>query len=110
MGSPANESDRDVREGPQHDVTIAKPFAVGRFELTVGDRVIRNQIEKRMVEMRLMLTGQIPDGLLFRVSSIDQDPARAFAMQRKFVAELMAAVPGDTRRQLSGLGSAAPPG
>ena len=80
------------------------------YWLTVGDRVIRNQVEKRMVEMRLMLTGQIPDGLLFRVSSIDADPARAFAMQQKFAADLMAAVPGDTRRQLSGLGSATPPG
>ncbi len=77
------------------------------YWLTVGDRVIRNQIEKRMVEMRLMLTGQIPDGLLFRVSSIDQDPGRAFAMQQKFAADLMGAVPAETRRQLSGLTAAA---
>jgi EpsI family protein len=73
------------------------------YWLTVGDRVIRNSVEKRLVEMRLSLTGQIPDGLLFRISSIDADQARAFAMQEKFAAELMSAVPADTRRQLSGL-------
>jgi len=73
------------------------------YWLTVGDRVIRNSIEKRLVEMRLSLTGQIPDGLLFRISSIDVDQARAFAMQEKFAADLMSAVPPDTRRQLSGL-------
>lgn len=73
------------------------------YWLTVGDRVIRNSVEKRLVEIRLSLTGQIPDGLLFRVSSIDTDPARAFAMQERFAADLMAAVPADTRRQLSGL-------
>ena len=73
------------------------------YWLTVGDQVIKNRFEKRMAEIRLSLTGQIPDGLLFRVSSIDKDPARAFAMQQKFAADMMASVPVETRRQLSGL-------
>lgn len=34
MGSPAAEADRSPNEGPQHEVTIAKPFAVGRTEVT----------------------------------------------------------------------------
>ena len=34
MGSPASEKDRDSDEGPQHRVTIPKPFAVGKFEVT----------------------------------------------------------------------------
>jgi formylglycine-generating enzyme required for sulfatase activity len=34
MGSPASEADRLPTEGPQHEVTIAKPFAVGRTEVT----------------------------------------------------------------------------
>jgi formylglycine-generating enzyme required for sulfatase activity len=38
MGSPSTEIDRDDNEGPQHEVTIATPFAVSKFELTpVGD-------------------------------------------------------------------------
>ena len=78
------------------------------YWLTVGDHVIRNQFDKRMMEFRLSLTGQIPDGLLFRISSIDKDAARAFAMQQQFTADLMSAVPAETRRQLSGLGT--PPG
>ena len=78
------------------------------YWLTVGDHVIRNQIEKRLMEMRLLLTGQIPDGLLFRVSSIDKDPEQAFRMQRRFVDDLMAAVPAETRRQLSGIAPTQP--
>ena len=35
MGSPASEKDRRNNEGPQHVVTIARPFAVGRFQVTV---------------------------------------------------------------------------
>jgi formylglycine-generating enzyme required for sulfatase activity len=34
MGSPASEVGRDKDEGPQHVVTISKPFAVGRFPVT----------------------------------------------------------------------------
>jgi formylglycine-generating enzyme required for sulfatase activity len=34
MGSPAGEKDREPDEGPQRRVTIAKPFAVGKFEVT----------------------------------------------------------------------------
>jgi EpsI family protein len=73
------------------------------YWLTVGDQVIKNTFDKRIAEIRLGLTGQIPDGLLFRVSSIDRDPERAFALQQKFAADLLAAVPAETRRQLSGL-------
>jgi formylglycine-generating enzyme required for sulfatase activity len=34
MGSPLTEVHRHADEGPQHYVTIAKPFAVSKFELT----------------------------------------------------------------------------
>lgn len=37
MGSPKDEIGRDEDESPQHRVTIAEPFAVGRFEVTRGE-------------------------------------------------------------------------
>ena len=37
MGSPTSEKGRDNNEGPQHRVTIAKPFAVGKFEVTFAE-------------------------------------------------------------------------
>lgn len=37
MGSPVNEVDRADDEGPQHEVIFAKPFAVGKFEVTWGE-------------------------------------------------------------------------
>ncbi|MBL8548089.1 MAG: SUMF1/EgtB/PvdO family nonheme iron enzyme [Hyphomonadaceae bacterium] len=36
MGSPSSEAGRDSDEGPQHRVTLARPFAVSRFEVTRG--------------------------------------------------------------------------
>jgi formylglycine-generating enzyme required for sulfatase activity len=37
MGSPSDERGRNDNEGPVHKVTIAKPFAVGKFELTFDE-------------------------------------------------------------------------
>ena len=34
MGSPESEPDRNASEGPPHEVTITKPFAVSKFEVT----------------------------------------------------------------------------
>jgi len=77
------------------------------YWLTIGDQVAKNNIEKRLIEILLGLTGQIPGGLLYRVSSIDSDPERAFAMQQSFVAEMMASVPPAVRHRFSGLKSPA---
>jgi formylglycine-generating enzyme required for sulfatase activity len=37
MGSPESEPGRSAAEGPQHRVTLARPFAVGQFELTFDE-------------------------------------------------------------------------
>jgi hypothetical protein len=37
MGSPDREQGRSLNESPQHGVTIAKPFAVGRFAVTFDE-------------------------------------------------------------------------
>ncbi len=37
MGSPKQERGRYADEGPQHEVTIAQPFAVSKFEVTFAD-------------------------------------------------------------------------
>jgi formylglycine-generating enzyme required for sulfatase activity len=37
MGSPESEAGRSNDEGPQRRVTIAKPFAVGKFEVTFAE-------------------------------------------------------------------------
>ena len=37
MGSPDSEERRVFSEGPQHQVTIVRPFAVGRFEVTFAE-------------------------------------------------------------------------
>ena len=103
---PTAYGDIEVRRLSTHLGSRNEPVT---YWLTVGDQIIRTAMEKRLAQVRLGLTGQIPDGLLFRVSSIDNDTARGYAMQQKFTADMMAAVPAVTRKQLSGLAPAATP-
>jgi hypothetical protein len=56
-----------------------------------------------LIEMRYALHGVIPDGLVFRVSSISRDTAGAFRDQGEFTADLLAVMTPEARRRISGL-------
>ncbi|MEM8516781.1 EpsI family protein [Janthinobacterium sp. CAN_S7] len=70
---------------------------------TVGDVVVTNRTDKKLVEMRYGFKGQIPDGLLFRVSSIDRDAAAAFRLQDDFVKAMQAALDPASKLRLMGI-------
>ena len=57
---------------------------------------------RRLEELRFALKGSVPDGLLFRVSSIDVQRERAFARQDQFVSDLLGAVRPSARTSLVG--------
>jgi EpsI family protein len=76
------------------------------YWFAVGDTAIKNKVQQRLVEIKLGLTGQIPDGLLFRVSSIDDSSANGYAQQDAFIKDLLGAVSVGDRKRLSGLGVA----
>jgi EpsI family protein len=61
------------------------------------------RLRKRVIELRYAITGRIPDGLLFRVSSIDRDQARANQMHDQFVNDLLPVLSPQERKRLSGL-------
>lgn len=73
------------------------------YWFTVGDQAVQDSTQKRLVDLRYGLTGRIPDGLLFRVSSIDGNPLRAYGIQDRFANQLLEAVSPDERKRLSGL-------
>jgi EpsI family protein len=75
------------------------------YWFTVGDQAVMGTTQKKLVELQFGLTGRVPDGLLFRVSSIDGDQARGNQMQDLFVNQLLQAVPVADRKRLSGLGN-----
>jgi EpsI family protein len=74
------------------------------YWFTVGDKAVQGTTQKRLQDLKYGLTGRIPDGMLFRVSSIDPDQTRANRVQDQFVSQLLQAVTPAERKRLSGLG------
>jgi EpsI family protein len=74
------------------------------YWFTVGDKAVQGRLQKRYVDLKYGLTGRIPDGMLFRISSIDPDQSRANRIQDHFVNQLLQAVSPAERKRLSGLG------
>ena len=85
-------------------------FANKRFEpvtywTTVGDETVTGGISKKIAEMRYGLKGEIPDGLIFRISSINTDTQAAFALQESFAKVLLNELQPDMRLRFAGIGS-----
>jgi EpsI family protein len=68
-----------------------------------GDFQTLSGLQTKKVDIEYGLRGLVPDGLLFRVSSIGRDSPAEFALQQRFVVDLLAALKPGTRQQLSGL-------
>jgi EpsI family protein len=69
---------------------------------TIGDRVFQGNIQKKLTEMRYGLSGEIPDGMLIRVSSIDSETSDAYEIQSKFINQMLGALKPDDLQKLSG--------
>lgn len=74
---------------------------------TVGDTVAVGGLQWKLNQMKYGLTGKIPDGLLFRISSIQADDAKAYQTQDAFARDLLKAMSPDGRQRIIGNPAAA---
>ncbi len=72
------------------------------YWLVIGRSVASFGYGHRIALLKYGLTGRVPDGMLVRVSSVDNDEPRSFAMQDIFVRDLLSAVRPDDRERLLG--------
>lgn len=68
----------------------------------IGDHVTRSGIDKKMVEIRYALENRMPDGMLIRVSSIDEQVERAYDIQGQFAKQMVAAIETNDRSRFVG--------
>lgn len=59
------------------------------YWFTMGDTVVRGFLDRQLVDLKYTLSGYIPDGYLFRVSSLSTDVDKEFESQRMFADELL---------------------
>jgi len=75
------------------------------YWVIVGERTAVSGTQQKLAQLQYSVRGVIPDGMLVRVSTIDQDAVRAWGTQAGFVSALSAAVAPDVRPRLFGLGA-----
>lgn len=73
------------------------------YWFTMGDRVVIDRADRLFAQVRHGLAGEIPDGVLVRVSSLSRDAQGSYAAQDEFMRSLLGAVSPDMRRRLSGV-------
>jgi EpsI family protein len=79
------------------------------YWIMVGETPSTSGTDQKLAQLRYSVRGVIPDGMLVRVSSIDVDKQRAFAVQDQFVAQLIDAIPAAARPRVVGAGPAKSP-
>lgn len=90
---PVRRLDTALSEARQEPVT---------YWAMIGDQPEFSGYQRRVGEIRYALQGLIPDGLLFRVSSVDPDTQEAYRRQDEFIASLLAHVEPLARKRLAG--------
>ena len=111
QGFQVKDNHKDVIELNSGSVRVrrlATQFGDSRFEpvtywTIIGDQQSLGGWDRKVAEIRHGLQGEIVDGLLFRVSSIDRNTAEGFRTQDRFIRDIVAAMAPDARRQLVGL-------
>ena len=75
------------------------------YWITVGDKAIKSSFEQKIQRLAYGLAGQIPDGMLVRVSTIQADERHAYRLQDQFVGQMLDALAvGDRVRLLGAAG------
>ena len=102
---------RDLIQTPDGSVKVrrleteygeSRPEAVTYWTI-IGDQQSLGGWDKKISEIKHGFKGEIVDGLLFRVSSINRNSAQAFDDQNTFVRDIVKAMTPAARLQLVGL-------
>ncbi len=74
----------------------------GRFEpvtywIRMGNDVVTGVFDRQLARMKYGLQGLIPDGALFRVSTVGMTEEAAYRLQDQFIRDLIGAIPPQNR-------------
>lgn len=72
------------------------------YWLTIGEQPALPGIRRKLAQLRLGLTGETPDGVLIRVSSLDEVPEHAYAIHDEFIRDMLANLDANHLRKLAG--------
>ncbi len=62
------------------------------YWILVGDQLAKSNTDGKLIKLKYGFKGVIPDGLLFRVSSVGMNANQHYTMQQSFLEELLRAI------------------
>lgn len=75
------------------------------YWVMIGDLAVRGRLEKGLARFKYGLAGEIPAGIVIRVSTISANESKSFRTEEQFVQDMLGAVPMQYRKVLIGAGS-----
>ncbi|SEN58064.1 exosortase-associated protein EpsI, B-type [Nitrosomonas marina] len=72
------------------------------YWVTVGDKAVLSGINQKLQQIRYGLSGNVPDGMLVRVSTLGTNTEQAYRMQEKFLQDMLVSVDTKMRNRLTG--------
>lgn len=70
---------------------------------TVGDKVAIGGKAVKLEQLKYGFSGKIPDGLIFRVSTITSDESYGYSVQEKFIKDIIETLDPQNRKRIAGL-------
>ncbi|GGY15654.1 exosortase-associated protein EpsI, B-type [Paludibacterium paludis] len=83
-----------ARQGPRNE-----PIS---YWVTVGETSTLPGLGRKLAQLEYGLTGKVPDGMLVRVSSIDEDNGHAIQVQKQFITDMYQAIAPVYRNRVFG--------
>jgi len=72
------------------------------YWIRVGDSLTGGWFEQKSASFRYFLIGKVPDGLLFRISTISNDEQDSYRIQQAFLKDILQSIRSDDRHWLVG--------
>lgn len=72
------------------------------YWLTIGEQAALPGLRRKLAQLRHGLTGETPEGVLIRISSLDEAATHAYAVHDDFIHDLLAGLSPEARPRLAG--------
>jgi len=109
QGFEISDLERDNFSYAAHTFPVTRLMAVrGRrsepitYWTTVGDKVVRNGVDQKLQKLRYAMTGKIPDGILIRLSTIEEDKQHSYQLQNSFIQSMLSSMKPEDRTRITG--------